>query len=147
MWIESLIRRKNGTRVTMSGGAEYDFTQRSANDPRHVDWVENEEHVERFLGIPEGFAIAEDYGDWNDDDDIVGKVAASVAQSTDEGDEDSAKEPPAPPEPGSRAWLDSLTKAELFDAIKAEGLDVPSRRWSKEEVYNYAEAVLGIGAD
>lgn len=143
MWIESLIRRKNGTRVTMSGGAEYEFIQRSANDPRHVDWVENEEHVERFLGIPEGFAIAEDYGDWNDDDDTVGKVAAS-AQDT---DDDPTDEPPAPPEPGTRVWLDSLTKAQLFDAIKAEGLDLPSKRWSKEEVYNYAEAVLGIGAD
>lgn len=56
MKIESLIRRKDGTRVNIAGWV-YRFKP-SANDPRHVAEVENEDHIQTFLAIKEGYRIA-----------------------------------------------------------------------------------------
>lgn len=56
MLIESLIQRANGTHVDL-GGVVYHFSPRKA-DGRHVAEVEDEDHVQRFLDIPEGYAEA-----------------------------------------------------------------------------------------
>lgn len=54
MQIESIIRRKNGTRVTL-GSTEYHFTPNA--EGAHVADVENDAHIQRFLSVPEGFKI------------------------------------------------------------------------------------------
>jgi len=55
MKIESTIRRKNGTVVTLDDH-RYHF-QPSATDPRHLADVEVKAHIARFLSIPEGYQI------------------------------------------------------------------------------------------
>lgn len=54
MQIESIIRRKNGTRVTLDR-TEYHFTPNE--EGAHVADVENDAHIQRFLSVPEGFKI------------------------------------------------------------------------------------------
>ncbi len=54
MQIESIIRRQNGTRVTL-GSTEYHFQANA--EGAHVADVENDAHIQRFLSIPEGFKI------------------------------------------------------------------------------------------
>lgn len=54
--IESIIRRPNGTRVTL-GNTNYHFKPDAAE--RHVAEVSEPAHVDRFLAIPEGYRIAE----------------------------------------------------------------------------------------
>lgn len=55
MKIECIIRRDNGTTVTM-GDKTYHFAP-SANDERHIADVFDKAHAARFLSITEGFAI------------------------------------------------------------------------------------------
>lgn len=57
MKIESIIRRKNGTRVEMDEKV-YHFKP-THDDERHIADVDVAEHVKRFLSIPEGFQPAE----------------------------------------------------------------------------------------
>lgn len=54
MQIESKIRRKDGTRVTMDT-TNYHFAPLA--DGAHVALVENEAHQDRFLSITEGFRM------------------------------------------------------------------------------------------
>ena len=54
MLIESKIRRKNGTTVTI-GKDEYHFAP--GDDGLHVCEVENPKHIQRFLSITEGYRI------------------------------------------------------------------------------------------
>lgn len=54
MMIESLIRRANGTLVTL-GGVKYHFVP--DGDGRHVAEVENEEHMAKFLAVPTGYRL------------------------------------------------------------------------------------------
>ena len=54
MKIESIIKRANGTRAEI-GGTEYHFAPLA--DGAHVAEVEEAEHIERFLAIPEGYRI------------------------------------------------------------------------------------------
>lgn len=54
MKIESIIKRANGTRAEI-GGTEYHFAPQA--DGAHVAEVEETEHIERFLAIPEGYRI------------------------------------------------------------------------------------------
>lgn len=58
MKIESIIRRKNGTVVTMDDH-RYHF-QPSAADPRHLAEVTEKAHIARFLQIPEGYQVPDD---------------------------------------------------------------------------------------
>jgi hypothetical protein len=57
MKIESIIRRKDGTRVQM-GDMSYHFKP-SANDPRHLEEVNDPLHIKRFLSITEGYRVPE----------------------------------------------------------------------------------------
>lgn len=57
MKIESIIRRKNGTRVEMDE-AVYHFKPTDA-DERHLCEVEIKAHIQRFLAIPEGYQPAD----------------------------------------------------------------------------------------
>jgi hypothetical protein len=55
MKIESIIRRKDGTKVEM-GDMKYHFKP-SENDPRHLEEVTNTIHIARFLSITEGYRV------------------------------------------------------------------------------------------
>ena len=57
MKIESIIRRAKGTKVTFDD-TTYHFKPEDPKGP-HVAEVKDEEHIERFLAIPEGFREAE----------------------------------------------------------------------------------------
>ena len=57
MEIESIIRRIGGT-VIHIGEAMYHFHERP--DGAHVAEIEDQYHVDRLLGIPEGYRIARD---------------------------------------------------------------------------------------
>ena len=138
MWIESIIRRKAGTRVSLRTGY-YHFISRSPEDPRHVDWVESDEHQEILLAIPEGYRIAEGYGEGVSAQGLHDGGSPSVPDDEpDEHDE---------PEIGTRAWLDKATKKAMLEALEMEGLELPNARWNKAETKSYVEAVLQIGAD
>lgn len=56
MKIESIIRRKGGTVVTL-GGATYEFKPDESG--RHVAEIDNIEHLGRLLDIKEGYRVAE----------------------------------------------------------------------------------------
>lgn len=56
MLIESKIRRKNGTHVTM-GEESYHFAPDATG--RHVADVKDPDHIARLLSITEGYASAE----------------------------------------------------------------------------------------
>lgn len=58
MKIESIIRRKNGTTVPFNDGTVYKFQPEVEGGP-HVAEVTNQEHIDRFLSITEGFRAAE----------------------------------------------------------------------------------------
>lgn len=55
--IESIIRRKGGTKVTL-GGTTYHFTP--DDEGRHVAEVSKNAHIQRFLSITEGFRLLGD---------------------------------------------------------------------------------------
>lgn len=62
MLIESLIRREGGTTISMPNGkgeddTEYHFAPSRASAGAHVCDVTKKAHLQRFLGIAEGFAI------------------------------------------------------------------------------------------
>lgn len=54
MQIQCILERKDGTHVTL-GDTDYHFAPNT--DGAHVATVENDEHIQRFLGIPEGYRI------------------------------------------------------------------------------------------
>ena len=53
--IESKIKRTGGTRGVVIGETSYDFMPNA--EGAHVCDIENPEHAQRFLGIPEGYRI------------------------------------------------------------------------------------------
>lgn len=57
MQIKSILQREGGTHIDM-GGTVYHFAPNDAGD--HVAEVSDDDHIERFLSITEGF---EEYGD------------------------------------------------------------------------------------
>ena len=54
MKIECLLRRSGGSHVSL-GGTEYHFAPDT--DGRHVADVADEDHIDRFLSIPEGYRL------------------------------------------------------------------------------------------
>lgn len=62
MKVESLIRRKNGTKITMQG-TPYHF--RPDELGRHVADIINKSHLKKFLAIPEGYSLVLDDDDTN----------------------------------------------------------------------------------
>jgi hypothetical protein len=57
MLIESLIKRPEGTFVTL-GKDVYHFHNHIKGDPRHLCEVADEDHIQSFLAIKEGYKIA-----------------------------------------------------------------------------------------
>lgn len=57
MKIESILRRKNGTKTTL-GLTTYHFAP-TDTDPRHIAEVTDKAHIQRFLSIPEGFRLVD----------------------------------------------------------------------------------------
>lgn len=58
MKIECLIHRPGGTIIDMIDGTVYHFAPQE--DGRHVADVENPEHIQVFLAVPEGYRILRD---------------------------------------------------------------------------------------
>jgi hypothetical protein len=56
MLIESLIKRVGGTHVQL-GNDIYHFSNHIKDDPRHVCDVDDEDHIQTFLAIKEGYRI------------------------------------------------------------------------------------------
>lgn len=54
MKIECILKRQGGTHVDM-GGVVYHFAPQP--DGAHVADIEDNAHIQRFLGIPEGYRI------------------------------------------------------------------------------------------
>jgi hypothetical protein len=75
MNIESIIRRQGGTKVELDG-VSYHFEPIA--DGRHVAFVEDEDHIGKFLAIPEGYRIAK------------GVTAAAPPQADDDGKRDAS---------------------------------------------------------
>jgi hypothetical protein len=57
MIIESIIKRKKGTKVEL-GDMTY-FFNATETEPRHLCTVDNQDHINRFLSIKEGYREAE----------------------------------------------------------------------------------------
>lgn len=85
MQIQSLIKRTGGTVVTLDG-KDYKFQPDELD--RHVCDVTDKKHIQRFLSIPEGFAIADD--DEPVDADKAPDAAGTLAPDVDEEAEQAA---------------------------------------------------------
>lgn len=98
MLIESLIRRKRGTEITMDGET-YLFQPLIEGGP-HVADVRNKAHAQAFLAITEGFAIHD------------GKPVEGVAEATPPADPDA-------PSAGEIAMLSVLANPSAADRDEA----------------------------
>lgn len=58
MLIESIIQRAGGTRVPL-GDDIYHFFTHIKNDTRHVCEVQDEDHIQTFLAIKEGYRLVQ----------------------------------------------------------------------------------------
>lgn len=67
--IESIIRRKGGTKVRLNG-TEYHFTP--DEEGRHVAEVSKNAHIQRFLAVPEGFRLLDDEEEGEERDGLNG---------------------------------------------------------------------------
>jgi colicin import membrane protein len=133
MLIQSKIERNKGTKVTM-GGVKYHFQPRVPNGP-HIEDVEDDEHVAKFLSVSEAYKIyreevAKERGVASDDEppadpdaaddtdpdmpetEQARKTAADKAAEPNEPDTKSPTEPVNDP-------LDKATEAERAAADKA----------------------------
>lgn len=70
MKIESLIKRKNGTKVDMEGPKRQYHFKPTEEDERHIADVDVEHHAKSLLRITEGYRAVDpaDFQDDNDDD-------------------------------------------------------------------------------
>lgn len=68
MKIESLIKRKNGTKIDMDGPKRQYHFKPTEDDERHIADVDVEHHAKSLLRITEGFR-AVDPADFQDDDE------------------------------------------------------------------------------
>lgn len=57
MLIESIIKRANGTHVKL-GDDIYHFSTHIKGDPRHICEVNDDDHIQAFLAVKEGYRIA-----------------------------------------------------------------------------------------
>lgn len=82
MLIESKIRRKNGTTVTI-GKDEYHFAP--GDDGLHVCEVQNPKHIQRFLSITEGYRIP---GTVDDEPETETRTHEALEVEPEEGGDD-----------------------------------------------------------
>jgi hypothetical protein len=75
MKIECVLKRKGGTHVEMPG-KKYHFA--AQDDGRHIAEVENTDHIERFLAIPEAYRIARAPGSKHDQSQASASLASTV---------------------------------------------------------------------
>jgi hypothetical protein len=73
--IECILKRPGGTKAEI-GGTEYHFEPQA--DGAHVAEVKDDAHIQRFLGIPEGYRIYK----------AAGKQAAAPEPATDDTTDD-----------------------------------------------------------
>jgi hypothetical protein len=87
MQIESIIKRPNGSKITI-GDTQYHFKPNA--DGAHVADVENDAHIARFLSITEGFKLyrpdqvveqeVEQYGGTNERHDLAEQYEAKFGK-------------------------------------------------------------------
>jgi hypothetical protein len=115
MRIESLIRRPGGTTVTLND-TDYRFVP-SGDDPRHIADVEDPDHIDRLLAIPEGYRLARD-----------GKASKPAAPKPAAPEQDTAPPPAGDKLPSSDVALpdefDEMTKAQLIEYAEKNNIAV-----------------------
>lgn len=118
MDIESIIRRKDGTHVTL-GNIEYHFRPDPAYDGAHVAAVEDPDHIGRFLGIREGYRAARKAGSQAD-----AEIAASISIPR-PTTIDTLNLPDAPPAPAERTEPDDdpIQQRKPDGALTADEID------------------------
>ena len=118
MDIESIIRRKDGTHVTI-GNIEYHFRPDPAHDGAHVAAVEDPDHIGRFLGIREGYRAARKAGSQAD-----AEIAASISIPR-HTMIDTLNLPDAPPSPAERTEPDDdpIQQRKPDGALTADEID------------------------
>lgn len=110
MLIESIIHRENGTRPTL-GDTTYHFKP-SGNDPRHLAEVTDEDHIQTFLAIKEGYRIAK----------VAPKAAAPIAAPAPAARVSSRAAPSNTAEPGAKvAGTEAPAAPKAKPETKAEG--------------------------
>ncbi len=80
MQIESIIRRKGGTKVEI-GGVTYTFSS-TANDPRQICDVADNAAIQKLLAIKEGYRIADPARAEPVSDDVKAEKVVSAALSS-----------------------------------------------------------------
>ncbi len=109
MLIESIIRRKNGTKVKFGEGdtaVEYHFAPLVPGGP-HVAYVDIRSHRSRLLSIPEGFQAADDQ--------------SGLTSGSDEGEP--VKSAPIPPEIADVLKAATAKLAEMEEALAKANAD------------------------
>lgn len=124
MLIESKIKRKDGTTVTMDG-VTYHFSPDESG--AHVCEVSHKRHIQRFLSISEGYCIA----GAPDDEPVAKQEAAAddplngvdVVEVVDEFEEEGEEE-----EEEEDGDIDQLDLDELAERYAANGVKMDRRR-------------------
>jgi hypothetical protein len=75
MKIECILKRKGGSHIEMPGKKYYFEPQ---EDGRHIAEVEVDDHIERFLAIPEAYRIARAPGVHHDQSQATALLAGTV---------------------------------------------------------------------
>ena len=126
MKIESIIRRKAGTKVQLDDST-YNFAP--GENGAHVAEVTDAAHIERFLSISEGFR---EYG--------AAQIEATKPKAAESGDE----EPTdflITTDDGEELDLGKLSKAELVAFAKANKIKIDGRGSEKDILATVFDAV------
>lgn len=129
MLIKCLLRRDGGSVVTMKDGATYHFKDDGLGN--HVASVTNPDHIQRFMQIPEAYAIFSGAVDGvglaqvqpTEAPVVTAPILAAVITGADPVTPDAAAEPTtetAPQTFGEKVALDTLSDADLRAVFKAE---------------------------
>lgn len=119
MKIECKLKREGGSVIEL-GGVEYHFKPQA--DGAHVDDVAYEEHIERFLSIPEAYCIYKPGTAVKE-----APAAAPVAKETSEPQPQETTEAPEAAEAGDD--LDALK-----EAFKAKFGHAPHYKWTIQTI-------------
>lgn len=143
MLIVSKIERKGGSRVTI-GGSEYLFEPRGPKG-EHVAEVENRDHIERFLSVPEGFAPYDPEEAKEIMPHPTPEQRLEDGVEPDEGDEDGENEGEDDPEstlenriePDQDDGLEEMSDLDLSHAYKDEFDAAPRKNMKRETIVRH----------
>lgn len=153
MRVESLIRRKHGTQITLGSANKprhYHF-QPEGEDPRHLCEVKHSGDIATLLAIPEGYRLADLPPDEDDDEDDTPPLGQDASEITaaglspkgevaDNSDADESEQPEAgePDQTADEAEQDADTplteRQALAEQYKAEFRKEPPKSWSAAKI-------------